>query len=119
MHVQIIAEYIYFIPGLQVHQRLSLRALKIAKSTSSNMKLPVQPVGQYYFIMGRMFGYKCLYSLMVNDRKVQYVQEDYVRRRREESTTVGQRLRRNAPQPIEWTMLESTWHEHLSKSDLT
>ena len=67
----------------------------------------------------------CRNTIRVNTRtkisdgeKTQHDQAGNLSKKRKESLTLGMRLGQNAPEPIDWDVLEATFHKQQSNADL-
>jgi hypothetical protein len=75
----------------------------------------VQPIGRHCIVIGRISSNKGLTSTkLANGNKIQHDQAGNMKKRREEGLTLGKRLGQNAPTPILWETLESTFHKQQS-----
>lgn len=90
-----------------------------AITTSSHDRPTVQPIGRHCIVIGRISSNKGLKSTkLTSGSKIQHDQAENMKKRREEGFTLGERLGQNAPTPIHWEVLESTFHKQQSCVDL-
>jgi hypothetical protein len=97
----------------------AVRGLNSVKPALPTGKPLVQPIGKYCIVIGRMSSNKGLRSTFKDGKKVQLDQAGNITKKRSEGLVIGRRLGENAPQPIQWNVLESTWHKQLSGTELS